>query len=91
MQIRITDAQTAERGGCFGNHRAQKLNSFDRLDQVDVSRQVRRHFEADFLFANGGLCPGLHDNLSSNRVSGNTGPDGLVGSGPLAHVQIASS
>jgi hypothetical protein len=31
------------------------------LDDVDLGRQVRRHFEADFLLANGGLGPGLHD------------------------------
>jgi hypothetical protein len=33
------------------------------LDNVDLSRQVRRDFEADFLLAYGGLCPGLHDDL----------------------------
>jgi len=31
-----------------------------RLDDVDFSRKVRGHFEADFLLADGGLGPDLH-------------------------------
>ena len=56
-----------ERGGCSKQPpRFQNLNQIRRLDNVDLSRQVRRHFEADFLFANGGLGPGLHDDVLPN-------------------------
>jgi len=40
-----------------------------QLDDVDVGRQVRRHFEADFLFAHGGLGPGLHDDVLQRQRS----------------------
>jgi hypothetical protein len=33
----------------------------DRLDEVDLSRQVRGNLEADFLLTHSGLGPGLHD------------------------------
>ena len=35
----------------------------DVLDDVDLSRQVRGNLEADFLLTNGGLGPGLHDDI----------------------------
>jgi hypothetical protein len=40
-------------------------NSERRLDDVDFRWQVRRNFEADFLFANGRLGPDLHDGYPS--------------------------
>jgi hypothetical protein len=33
------------------------------LDEVDLGREIRSNFEADFLLANCGLRPGLHDVL----------------------------
>ncbi len=45
-----------------------RTTNSDVLDNVDLSRQVRRNFEADFLLTNGGLGPGLHD-VSSRSVT----------------------
>jgi hypothetical protein len=50
---------------------ASKSRSVERrLDNVDFGRQVRRNFEADFLLTNGGLGPGLHDDLLQIYVAG---------------------
>jgi hypothetical protein len=37
-----------------------KTESRSLLDEVDLSRHVRGHLEADFLLTNGRLHPGLH-------------------------------
>ena len=59
-----------KRGGCYKQPpRFKNLNQIRGLDDVDLSRQVRRHFETDFLFANGGLGPGLHDDVLPNGPS----------------------
>src|SRR5690606_22729754 len=58
----MTSASSAspnESGGRFRNRR-KTSNSLIELDDVDLSRQVRRDFEANFLLANRRLHPGLH-------------------------------
>ena len=43
-----------------------------KLDQVDLSWEIRRHFEADFGFANFRFGPGLHDDflqIEQHRVA----------------------
>ena len=51
-----------------GDDRSISTASDQSLDNVDLSRQVRRDFEADFLLAYGGLCPSLHDDLLSVKT-----------------------
>src|SRR5690606_33961454 len=58
----MTSASSAfpnKSGGRFRNRR-KTSNSLIELDDVDLSRQVRRDFEANFLLANRRLHPGLH-------------------------------
>jgi len=64
--IVLPDPRNEKRGSCKRSHRVLKFQKPNALDNVDFGRQVRRNFEADFLFANGGLGPGLHD--VSSRV-----------------------
>lgn len=58
QQVRPKMAAAAP--ACAGRRRAKLDFEPTRLDEVDFGRQVRRHFEADFLLANFRLGPGLH-------------------------------
>ena len=55
-------AQKKRRSRCL-DRRFLLLSSSDRLDDVDLGRQVRRDLEANFLLTNCGLCPNLHSFL----------------------------
>jgi hypothetical protein len=43
----------------------QEPKGSNSLDEVDLSRQIARDFETNFLLANSGLCPDFHGVSSS--------------------------
>ena len=68
--------------------RVQASRSTD-LDNVDLGRQVRRHFEADFLLAHCGLGPGLHGISSLELVRATSKRDDRPGAKPCLGGSVA--